>query len=111
MPDGDVLLHAGDISAGIPESVKSMFDWLKGLPHETKVSAALSVLWSSYLCLTIFSSVIAGNHDVRLGAVVVQSKVVLLQLVVMSGQDVASWGSYGNNRFRQDGEWDPICNN
>jgi len=53
VPDGDVLLHAGDISAGIPESVKSMFDWLKGLPHQTKVSVGLCVLWSSYLRLTI----------------------------------------------------------
>lgn len=37
VPDGDVLLHAGDISAGTPESMKSMFDWLKSLPHQTKV--------------------------------------------------------------------------
>ena len=43
VPDGDVLLHAGDISAGVPESVKLMFEWLKGLPHETKVSVRLSV--------------------------------------------------------------------
>jgi len=47
VPDGDVLLHAGDISAGVPESVKSMFDWLRSLPHQTKV-------------------VIAGNHDLCL---------------------------------------------
>jgi len=37
VPDGDILLHAGDISEGMPESMKSMFDWLKGLPHQTKV--------------------------------------------------------------------------
>jgi len=37
VPDGDVLLHAGDISAGVPNSMKSMFDWLRSLPHQTKV--------------------------------------------------------------------------
>lgn len=37
VPDGDVLLHAGDISAGIPDSMKTMFDWLRNLPHQTKV--------------------------------------------------------------------------
>ena len=38
VPDGDVLLHAGDISAGgVPESMVSMLDWLRGLPHPTKV--------------------------------------------------------------------------
>ncbi|KAF9653122.1 hypothetical protein BDM02DRAFT_3108273 [Thelephora ganbajun] len=47
VPDGDILLHAGDISAGVPESMESMFDWLKSLPQQTKV-------------------VIAGNHDVCL---------------------------------------------
>ena len=56
VPDGDVLLHAGDISEGIPESVKSMFDWLKGLPHATKVSVGLSILWSLYPCLTILEA-------------------------------------------------------
>ncbi|KAF9792416.1 Metallo-dependent phosphatase-like protein [Thelephora terrestris] len=44
VPDGDVLLHAGDISGGIPSRMKTMFEWLRGLPHQTKV-------------------VIAGNHD------------------------------------------------
>jgi len=44
VPDGDVLLHAGDISGSTPEEMKSMFDWLRTLPHKTKV-------------------VIAGNHD------------------------------------------------
>ena len=44
VPDGDVLLHAGDISAGIPESIRSMFDWLGGLPHPTKVYVGVDVL-------------------------------------------------------------------
>lgn len=47
VPDGDVLLHAGDISGGMAKCMESMFDWLKSLPHETKV-------------------VIAGNHDMCL---------------------------------------------
>jgi len=52
-------------------------------------------------------SIIAGNHDVRLGTAIVQSK-VSFQLAVMFGQDVASWGSYGNKRFHQECERDAI---
>lgn len=47
VPDGDILLHAGDISGGTPESLRSMFDWLRSLPHRMKV-------------------IIAGNHDLCL---------------------------------------------
>jgi len=53
-------------------------------------------------------SVIAGNHDVRLGTAILQSNVVLFQLVVMFGQDVANWGSFWNDRFHQDGKRDLV---
>jgi hypothetical protein len=36
-PAGDVLLHSGDIGHGRVEDIKSMFAWLKTLPHEKKV--------------------------------------------------------------------------
>jgi len=46
IPDGDVLLHAGDFTyKGGPSAVKEFNDWLGTLPHKHKV-------------------VIAGNHDV-----------------------------------------------
>jgi len=46
IPNGDVLLHAGDFTyAGTPEAVKQFNEWLGKLPHPHKV-------------------VIAGNHDV-----------------------------------------------
>jgi Icc-related predicted phosphoesterase len=48
VPDGDILVHAGDITAhGRPIEFKDFNDWLGGLPHTHKV-------------------VIAGNHDAAL---------------------------------------------
>lgn len=45
MPDGDVLLHAGDITdKGTFEELQAQLDWLKSLPHMHKI-------------------VIDGNHD------------------------------------------------
>ncbi|TVQ91661.1 MAG: metallophosphoesterase [Deltaproteobacteria bacterium] len=45
VPDGDVLLHAGDLSRrGAPEDVRDFDGWLGGLAHPHKI-------------------VIAGNHD------------------------------------------------
>jgi 3',5'-cyclic AMP phosphodiesterase CpdA len=46
VPDGDVLIHAGDFSnSGHPKDVLEFNEWLGTLPHPTKI-------------------VIAGNHDV-----------------------------------------------
>ncbi len=45
VPDGDVLIHAGDLSArGTLPQLEAVRDWLVALPHEHKV-------------------VVAGNHD------------------------------------------------
>jgi len=45
IPDGDVLIHAGDcLGAGTLENVEDLNDWLGTLPHRHKI-------------------VIAGNHD------------------------------------------------
>ena len=45
VPDGDVLIHAGDLTqAGTVEELEEMLEWLKSLPHAHKI-------------------VIAGNHD------------------------------------------------
>ena len=45
VPDGDVLIHAGDcLGAGTLDNVLDLNDWLGSLPHEHKI-------------------VIAGNHD------------------------------------------------
>lgn len=45
VPDGDVLVHAGDLTArGRPEELEAFNDWLGALPHRHKL-------------------VIAGNHD------------------------------------------------
>ena len=48
VPDGDILLHAGDLTnRGSFEELQAQLDWLKSLPHRHKV-------------------VIAGNHDLLL---------------------------------------------
>jgi len=45
VPDGDVLIHAGDcLGAGTLDNVEDLNDWLGTLPHQYKI-------------------VIAGNHD------------------------------------------------
>ena len=45
IPNGDILIHAGDLSQGgtVPE-IQAQIDWLDSLPHKTKI-------------------LIAGNHD------------------------------------------------
>ncbi|KAF9036921.1 Metallo-dependent phosphatase [Hymenopellis radicata] len=48
LPDGDVLIHAGDLTAwGTPKEIYTSIDWLKSCPHRVKL-------------------VIAGNHDLIL---------------------------------------------
>lgn len=45
IPDGDVLLHAGDLTTlGQPSDLSAQVEWLKSLPHKQKV----------FVC---------GNHD------------------------------------------------
>lgn len=49
LPDGDILLHAGDLThSGSQAEIQSMLDWLKTQPHTHKI-------------------VIAGNHETYLG--------------------------------------------
>lgn len=48
VPDGDILIHAGDITqAGTLKEIQTSLDWLNSLPHSKKV-------------------LIAGNHDILL---------------------------------------------
>ncbi|RMZ81718.1 hypothetical protein DV736_g6648, partial [Chaetothyriales sp. CBS 134916] len=48
VPDGDILLHAGDLSnLGTFAELQAQLDWLNGLPHAQKL-------------------VVAGNHDLLL---------------------------------------------
>ena len=45
IPDGDVLIHAGDLAnLGSPQEIQAQINWLDSLPHEHKI-------------------VVAGNHD------------------------------------------------
>lgn len=66
VPDGDILLHAGDLTnAGTVEEIQEAIDWLKTLPHKYKV-------------------VIAGNHD---GWLDEQTRMAVLQSVGETGDD------------------------
>jgi hypothetical protein len=48
IPEGDILLHAGDLSQyGLFDEIQAQLDWLNTLPHKHKV-------------------VIGGNHDLIL---------------------------------------------
>ena len=48
IPDGDVLIHAGDATwIGAPKAVKKFNEWMTSLPHKHKI-------------------VIAGNHDLSI---------------------------------------------
>ena len=48
VPDGDVLIHCGDMtSVGTAQELVSVNDWLGTLPHKTKIA-------------------IAGNHEIGL---------------------------------------------
>ncbi|SPN97737.1 uncharacterized protein DNG_01250 [Cephalotrichum gorgonifer] len=56
VPDGDLLLHTGDMTnKGTFDEIQAQLDWLKSLPHKTKV-------------------VIAGNHDNLLDTTFVENK-------------------------------------
>ncbi|TVY58781.1 putative rhamnogalacturonate lyase C [Lachnellula cervina] len=48
LPDGDILLHAGDLSQyGLFDEIQAQLDWLNAQPHRYKI-------------------IIAGNHDIIL---------------------------------------------
>lgn len=50
LPNGDILLHAGDLTQyGTFAELQNQLDWLRGQPHQTKI-------------------VIGGNHDLVLDA-------------------------------------------
>lgn len=60
VPDGDILLHSGDIAnGGMPESMKSMFDWLRSLPHQAKVCVDFVFDFNAYC--TLISLALQGN--------------------------------------------------
>jgi Icc-related predicted phosphoesterase len=61
VPDGDVLIHAGDLTAGgsLAECRKEI-EWLKSLPHQHKIF-------------------VAGNHDFALEAFMKQGREDLIQ--------------------------------
>ena len=37
LPDGDFLIHAGDISNGYPDEVEDFLVWFEELPHPHKI--------------------------------------------------------------------------
>ena len=64
VPQGDVLLHAGDLTAhGTLEDLETTLDWMKRLPHHTKLYV-LRVINHIRHNIDCGYSFMAGNHDV-----------------------------------------------
>jgi hypothetical protein len=69
VPDGDVLLHSGDLSShGHPGQLKVTIDWLHSLPHPAKVYVAfrhaiLCVLRASLVSLP-GTTMCVRKHDI-----------------------------------------------
>jgi Icc-related predicted phosphoesterase len=95
VPDGDVLIHAGDFtSIGSPLQVKIFNDWLGRLPHKHKI-------------------VVAGNHDFMLERYTVEeiNKFVLtnahyLQDSRITVEGLGIYGTPWTPRFRN---WAFMC--
>ena len=80
VPDGDILIHAGDITDhGELEVVRDFNDWLGGLPHPHKL-------------------VIAGNHDFCFERLPAESAALLTNATYLldSGVKVAGLAIYGS---------------
>lgn len=90
VPDGDVLIHAGDLTmtGGIAELVKAA-DWLASLPHKHKV-------------------IIAGNHDFCLQERI-EARFLLsergLTYLCERGETVAGLSIYGSPWTPAFGDW------
>lgn len=68
LPDGDVLIHAGDWTyRGNRGEIKSFLEWFDAQPHKHKIF-------------------IAGNHELSLDAMHEKYDVTLKQMVVSAGQ-------------------------
>lgn len=66
IPDGDVLLHSGDLTEiGTYEELSHTMEWLYRQPHKVKMLARSSFVSSLRFKLTC-CRVIAGNHDLTL---------------------------------------------
>lgn len=80
IPEGDILIHAGDISAiGEKDDIISFNDWLGQLPHQYKI-------------------VIAGNHDFYFENEPIKAKEMLTNAIYLndSGVEIEGlkiWGS------------------
>ncbi|KAK0619918.1 Metallo-dependent phosphatase-like protein [Immersiella caudata] len=103
IPDGDLLIHAGDMSSvGTLEAIQKQVDWLAGLPHREKV-------------------VVAGNHDlwfdgsarlrgdgiggkVKWGGVRYLGGQEVVEVIFRGGRKLNVWGAGGVPRIGKDGE-------
>lgn len=83
VPDGDVLIHAGDLTLmGQKFEYESVAEWLNNLPHKVKV-------------------VVAGNHDFAIHKLIslLAPSVVYLENFGVAIDGVNFWGSPVTPRF------------
>lgn len=64
IPDGDILVHAGDATwMGTEEEIKQYADWFLKLPHRHKVSTAGNHDWLGQLNPALYREILkADNH-------------------------------------------------
>jgi hypothetical protein len=85
LPDGDLLIHAGDLTqSGTFEELQRAIDWLRSQPHRHKI-------------------VVAGNHDLLLDAALKKSH----QTEQAQNQDRNGLQGHDNSR-REDLDWGDI---
>lgn len=79
VPDGDMLIHAGDLTVrGTSEQINDMLEWFGSLPHKYKI-------------------LIAGNHDFgfeqKLSDIIVPDSVIYLENTFVEIEGLKIWGS------------------
>jgi len=112
VPDGDILLHAGDLTmSGEIDVLKDVNEWFGKLPHSYKI-------------------VIAGNHDISLGkAHILGSKIFTNAYYLLNNtvevEGIKIWGSpytpwnsevynyfaFGKPRYDMKGAWKGMTKN
>lgn len=93
VPEGDILIHAGDFSGmGREQDVRSFAEWIRKLPHKHKI-------------------VIAGNHDVSFARMPELARTWLgdsCTYLENSGVEIEGlkiWGSPHHSFFDNSGTW------
>jgi len=96
IPDGDVLIHAGDLTniGGLVETATSI-NWLKGLPHRYKISIAGNHDWLFYKESSLAKRMMADAGILYLedSGVTIDGNCILIGNGIFPGQGITIYGS------------------